>query len=417
MPLAAHSRRSVLAGGGALTGLSACGVKTVNTSPFTRDGLARIEATLRDHVAKGSAPGVAALVRRRDETHAWALGTKTLGADDPVRRDTPFRIASMTKAVTAAAAMMLVEDGKLRRDEPVDRLLPELADRRVLRSMTAALDDTVPARRPITVDDVMTFRLGWGVVFEPTPIGLAVADLPGFGMPNPASPFTTDTWLARLSKLPLMAQPGERWLYTAGSNVLGALIERASGQTLDVFFQERILEPLGMNDTGFAGPADRLPTGYLAQDGKLTVYDPPGGMFSRKPAFPAGDSGLVSTVDDFGAFGRFLTTGKTVDGRRLLSDASLRTMTTDQLTPEQRKDGALILGAYRGWGHMGVYVEPSPEGVPAGAYGWDGGFGTSWFNDPSRDLTVILMTQRFFDSPDAPQIHKDFWRAANAAAA
>jgi CubicO group peptidase (beta-lactamase class C family) len=417
MPLAATSRRSVLAGGGALAGLSACGVKTVNTAPFTQDGLAGIEATLRDHLAKGSAPGLAALVRRRDETRAWALGTKTLGVDDPVRRDTPFRIASMTKAVTAAAAMMLVEDGKLRREEPVDRLLPELADRRVLRSMTSPLDDTVPAKRPMTVDDVMTFRLGWGVVFEPTPIGLAVADLPGFGMPNPASPFTTDTWLARLSKLPLMAQPGERWLYTAGSNVMGALIERASGQTLDAFFQERILGPLGMKDTGFVGPAERLPTGYLAHEGKLTVYDPPAGMFSRKPAFPAGDSGLVSTVDDFAAFARFLTTGKTADGRRLLSDASLRTMTTDQLTPAQRKDGEIILGPHRGWGHMGVYVEPSPEGIPVGAYGWDGGFGTSWFNDPSRDLTVILMTQRFFDSPDAPQIHKDFWRAANAATA
>lgn len=416
MPLSVPDRRSVLAGGGALA-LSACGAKSVKTIAFKPDGLQHIEATLVDHLAKGSAPGLTALVRRGDEVHTWALGVKTLGQADPVRRDTPFRIASMTKAVTATAAAMLIEDGKLRLDEPIDRLLPELSDRRVLKTITSPLDDTVPARRPITVDDVLTFRLGWGVVFEPTPISEATADLPGFGMPNPAAPFTTDTWLARLSKLPLMAQPGERWLYTAGSNVLGALIERASGQTLAAFFEARIVGPLGMKDTGFVGAADRLPTGYLAQGGQLTVYDAPDGAFSRKPSFPAGDSGLVSTVDDFAALARFLTSGTTADGRRLLSDASLRRMTTDQLTPEQRRDGQLILGPYRGWGHIGVYVEPSPEGIPKGAYGWGGGFGTSWFNDPSRDLTAILMTQRFFDGPDEPRIHKDFWRAANAATA
>lgn len=414
MPSAILDRRSALAGGGALA-LSACGAKPVKTIAFEPEGLRRIEATLVDHLAKGSAPGLTALVRRGDEVHAWTLGVKTLGEADPVRRDTPFRIASMTKAVTATAAAMLLEEGELRLDEPVDRLLPELADRRVLKTMASPLDETVPAQRPITVDDVLTFRLGWGVVFEPTPIGQAVAGLPGFGMPNPAAPFTTDTWLARLAELPLMAQPGERWLYTTGSNVLGALIERASGQTLDVFFVQRIFGPLGMKDTAFVGAADRLPTGYLPQDGKLTVYDPPDGAFARKPAFPAGDSGLVSTVDDFAAFARFLTSGVAPDGRRLLSDASLRRMTTDQLTPEQRKDGQLILGPHRGWGHVGVYVEPSPEGIPKGAYGWGGGFGTTWFNDPSRDLTAILLTQRFFDSPEEPKIHKDFWRAANAA--
>jgi CubicO group peptidase (beta-lactamase class C family) len=386
---------------------------------FDADGLSRLKALLEDHVARGSAPGVVGLVAQDGETHAFAVGRTAL--DGPaIARDAIFRIASMTKPITAAVAMMLVEDGALKLDEPVERLLPELAHRQVLRTPASPIDDTVPAARPITLEDVLTFRLGWGLAFDPDlPIVQAVGDLPGFGMPNPASPLTPDAYMARLGALPLMAQPGARWLYTAGSNVLGVLASRAAGQPLDRLFQARILGPLGMDDTGFFAPPERvgrLVSGYVYPEGRPVLFDPPDGMFSRPPAFPAGDSGLVSTADDFARFAAFLTTGRAPDGRQLLSSASLQAMRTDHLTPAQREDGVAILLPGRGWGYgMSVVVARNADGLAPGAYGWTGGFGTSWFSDPGNGLTAVLMTQRLFDSPDPPQIHKDFWRGAYAA--
>jgi len=269
---------------------------------------------------------------------------------------------------------------------------------------------------------VLTFRLGWGVLFEPDlPIQAAVADLPGFGMPDPTSPLTPDAYMQRLAALPLMAQPGERWLYTVGSNVLGVLVARAAGKPLDVVFQERILGPLGMEDTGFWIPPEKIGrtvTGYMPQDGKLALFDAPNGRYAKRPAFPAGDSGLVSTADDYARLARFLFSGQTADGQQLVSPATLKAMQTNRLTPAQMQGGLEILGPGWGWGYgVGVMEGPNPYGVAQGAYGWNGGFGTSWFNDPAKGLTAILLTQRVFDGPDPPQLHKDFWRGAYAAVA
>jgi len=417
------NRRQALTGAAAIAGLAACQPKPTGskTMGFSAEGLAKLETTLRDHVAKGSAPGLVALVSRGAETHAWPVGAMTTEGQPPVQRDTIFRLASMTKPLTAVAAMMLIEEGKLRLDEPVDRLAPELANRRVLKRMDGPLDDTAPAARPITLEDVLTFRLGWGIDFNPNaPFVKASADIPGFGMPNPASPVTPDQFMKQLGALPLQAQPGERWLYTAGSNVLGVLVARAAGKPLDVFLQDRILGPLGMKDTAFhiaPEKVGRFITGYMNQDGKLALFDAPNGMYAKPPAFPAGDSGLISTADDFAAFARFMLTGLAPDGRRLLSDVSLKAMTTDRLTAAQREGGKDILGPGRGWGYgVGVATAGNPYLAP-GAHGWDGGFGTSWFNDPANGLTAILLTQRVFDGPDPPQVHKDFWRAAYGALA
>jgi CubicO group peptidase (beta-lactamase class C family) len=415
------NRRQTLFGAAGLVGagLVGCGRKS---RMFDADGLAKLKTLLEDHVAKGSAPGLVALVARGGETHAFPIGKRALGDAAAVKRDDIFRLASMTKPITAVAAMMLIEEGKLTLDEPVDRLLPELANRRVLKRLDGALNETVPANRPITVEDVLTFRLGWGIVFaQGYPILKAVEGLYGFGMPNPAGSMTADEWMQRLGALPLMAQPGERWLYTLGSDVLGVLIARAAGQSLPEVFQDRIFGPLGMNDTAFYVPQDKLDrvvTGYMPQAGKLALFDPPNGMYADPPAFPAGDSGLVSTADDYAAFARFLRTGLAPDGLRLVSEASLKAMKTNHLTPAQIEGGKDILGPGRGWGYgMGVWVAPNPNGIAPGAYGWDGGFGTSWFNDPARDLTAILLTQRVFDGPDPPRLHKDFWKAAYAAVA
>jgi CubicO group peptidase (beta-lactamase class C family) len=384
------------------------------------DGLRRLESILGDHVARGSIPGLVALVSQGEATHVIVEGRMSLDGPEPMRRDSIFRIASMTKPVTAVAALMLIEAGKLRLDEPVDRLLPELANRRVLRTLSSPVDDTVPASRPITVEDVLTFRLGLGVLFDPAlPIQRLVAGLPGFGMPDPTCPLTPDAYMQRLRDVPLMGQPGERWLYTVGSNVLGVLVARAAGKPLDVVFQEWILGPLGMSDTGFWIPREKLArtaTGYMFDGRELVLFDAPDGKYAGPPAFPAGDSGLVSTADDFSRFAKFLLTGRTSDGRQLISQALLRAMQTNYLTAAQMADGEMILGAGWGWGYgVGVVVGNNPYGISRGAYGWNGGFGTSWFNEPAQALTAVLLTQRVFDSPDPPQVHKDFWRAVHEA--
>jgi CubicO group peptidase (beta-lactamase class C family) len=318
--------------------------------------------------------------------------------------------------------MILVEECKLRLDEPVDRLLPELAQRKVLKRLDGPLDDTVPAKRPITVRDLLTFRLGFGVVMGPPdayPILRAVSELQlsGCGPPNPLSPHTPDEWMRRLGTLPLMHQPGEKWMYNTGSYVLGVLIARASGQPLETFFRERIFEPLGMKDTSFSVPAsklDRLASAYWphAQTGKLELHDGvEDSQWSRPPVFPDGGAGLVSTVDDFLAFGQMMLNQGRFGRERILSRPSVEAMITDQLTPEQKAVSGFYPGYFDnlGWG-FGVSVVTRRDGVAAspGRFGWDGGFGTSWASDPREDLVALLMTQ----SAGFPQMspsYLDFW--------
>ena len=233
------------------------------------------------HVECGEVPGLVTLVYRRGEAHADTIGARAFGGNS-MRRDTIFRVSSLTKPVAAAAAMVLVEDGRVRLDEPVDRLLPELADRRVLRRLDGPLDDTVPAKRPITLRDLLTLRMGFGFIMGPPddyPI-LAAAEEQrlGMGPPKPATPHEPDEWIRRFATLPLMHQPGEQWMYEMGFAVLGVLISRASERPLEAFLRERIFGPLGMEDTGFHVPPEklgRLATCYRTnpETGALEPYD------------------------------------------------------------------------------------------------------------------------------------------------
>jgi CubicO group peptidase (beta-lactamase class C family) len=354
-------------------------------------------------------------------------GTLTRGEPEPVGRDSIFRISSMTKPIVAAGALVLVEECRLRLEDPVDELLPELADRRVLVDQRGPIDgETVPADRPITVEDVLTFRLGLGMDFTapwPQPLLEAMSELGlAAGPPEPQLPPEPDEWMRRLSTLPLLHQPGERWLYNTGSDVLGVLIGRASGQPLDVFLRERVFEPLGMSDTGFATPhVDRLGTCYTRdpQTGERGVFDPPQGQWAKPPAFPSGGAGLVSTVDDYHAFARLLLSGgRLPDGSRLLSRASVEAMTSDHLgvawgSPSTSPDGS------QGWGYgVGVQVRPAGLTRPAGSYGWAGGLGSSWANDPHRRLAGILLTTDAFSGPyPPPAVIQDFWTCAYTALA
>ena len=392
---------------------------------LSRARLARLHEVMAGYVARGEVPGLVTLVSRRSEVHVDVIGTQAIGDSAPMRRDTIFRISSMTKPITAAATMLLVEECKLRLDEPVDALLPELAERRVLKRLDGPLDDTEPAKRAITVRDLLTFRMGFGQMMAPPdayPILSAANEQQiGLGPPNPSAMPAPDEWMRRLGRLPLMHQPGERWMYNTGSDVLGVLLARASGQPLETFLRERIFEPLEMRDTGFSVPAaslDRLATSYWpdSASGKLTVYDEPrGGQWSCSPAFPSGAGGLVSTIDDYLAFGQMMLSQGKHGNERILSRLSVELMTTDQLTPEQKAVSGLVPGFFDsyGWG-FGVAVVTRRDDIAAvpGRYGWDGGMGTSWYSDPREEMVTILMTQRAWTSPSPPDVCLDFWTLA-----
>jgi CubicO group peptidase (beta-lactamase class C family) len=382
--------------------------------------LERLQAAMTGAVERGDVGGLAWLVERGGEVDTGVAGTLTRGEPAPVQRDTIFRIASMTKPITAVAALLLVEECRLRVEDAVDDHLPELAGRRVLVDPAGAIDGpTVAAHRPITVGDVLTFRLGWGMDFQrpwPQPLQTAMDELGlGAGPPAPSGPPDPVEWVRRLGTLPLLHQPGERWLYNTGSEVLGVLVARASGQPFDTFLRERVLEPLGMADTGFwTSGTDRLVTAYGTDptNGERSVYDRPDGQWTAPPAFPSGAAGLVSTLDDLRAFARMLLAG----GAPLLSRATVQAMTTDQLLPGQGGPG---FDGAQGWGY-GVGVARRRNGTDRGpgAYGWDGGLGTSWSNDPAEGLIGIVLTNEAFATAyPAPAVIRDFWTATYAALA
>jgi len=379
--------------------------------------LKRMGDVLAGHVSSGRVSGSVTLVSRHGEVHVDAIGQMALGGA-PMQRDTIFRIASMTKPVAAVGAMILVEECKLRLDDPVDGLLPELADRSVLRTRESEIDDTVPAIRAITLRDILTFRLGYGMIPifpDRYPIQKAIS---AAGLaPGPVFPsFPPDELMRRYGVLPLVHQPGERWLYNAGSEILGVLIARAAGQTLGEFLRERIFEPLGMKDTAFFVPQnklDRFATAYVRdrETGQLKVFDDPAtGAFAQPPVFESASGGLVSTADDFNAFAQMMLNGGRLGSERILSRPSVELMTTDQILSEQKQGSELFFNDNRGWGFgVGVITRRDHLCNIPGRYGWEGGFGTSWYSDPSEKLTGILFTQRLMDSPQLPPVMADFW--------
>jgi CubicO group peptidase (beta-lactamase class C family) len=396
---------------------------STGTGGLSNARLARMHDVMAGYVQRGDVPGMVTLVSRRGDVHVDAIGMKAAGGSDSMQRDTIFRIASMTKPVTAVAAMILVEECKVRLDEPVDRLLPELAARKVLKRLDGPLDDTVPANRPITVRDLLTFRMGIGLVVgspDKYPILKAMQEQKVDIGPNLSTASGPDAWIGGLARLPLMYQPGERWMYHTGSDVLGILIARASGQTLGKFLRDRIFERLGMKDTSFSVPAaklDRLATCYYFDPAthKLVVFDEArGGRWSRPPSFESGGGGLVSTVDDYLAFSRMMLNKGKSGSHRILSRPSVELMTTDQLTPEQKAVSGFFPGFFnnRGWGFgMAVITQRDSLASVPRRFGWDGGFGTSGYSDPTEDMVGILMTQRSLDATGI-DLSTDFWTSA-----
>ncbi len=367
----------------------------------------RLEPVLRRHVAAGTVPGATWLVDDEGRVEQGAVGSSDRDGTVPADVDAVLRVASVTKCVMAVLALRLVQDGLLDLDEPVDRLLPELASPVVLRHAGAALDDVVPAHRPITGHDLLTLRGGHGfdVTSEgATPYSTALLDPAlGLGPPKPGSPLDPDAWIEHLGRLPLLAHPGEQWLYDTSYAVLGVLLARAGGLALPDLLDERVLGPLGMSGTGFLVPAQglyRLPPAHSPGDDGLVVDDPGGAAsaYATVPAFAAGNGGLVSTLADLHALTRMLRDGGVHEGRRILTERSVRAMTTDTLdaTTRERSPAASVFLGDAGWGLGG--------GISAdGRYGWVG-YGVSFSLDPALHhgpgRIVLVATQRMPPSTD-----------------
>ncbi len=329
------------------------------------------------------------------------IGYRDVEAGLPMQRDTVFRIASMTKPVTVAAAMSLVEQGKLALRDPVSRWLPELADMTVLSDPNGPLEATVPAMRPITVEDLMTHRSGLAYTFSVTgPIARAYS---GVSLRQ-----DSDHWLAEVAQLPLVHQPGERLTYSHATEVLGIVLARIEGKPLPDVLAERILAPLGMTDTGFyLSPEARRRAATMYQldaDSRLT-HDVMGPAPIAPPRFAQGGGGLWSTVDDYLAFARMLLGGGEVDGVRVLSEESVRLMRTDRLTEAQKRSPFLGMPYWQGRGfglNLSVVTDPvqsaplfGPGGV--GTFTWPGAYGTWWQADPTAELILIYLIQ---NAPD-----------------
>ena len=363
-------------------------------------------SSIAEAVDAGLLSGAVTCVWHRGEVlQVNEIGYRDVEAGLPMQRDTIFRIASMTKPVTVAAAMALVEEGRLALSDPITRWIPEMAEMRVLADPTGPLDQTVPATRAITVDDLMTHRAGLAYGFSVTgPIARAYAQV--------SLRQDQDHWLAEVAALPLVHQPGERLTYGHSTEVLGILISRIEGTPLHQVLQDRIFEPLGMADTGFFIDADkraRSATMYRLDPQSGLQHDAMGPIPVKEPRFCQGGGGLVSTADDYLRFARMLLGGGEVDGVRVLSRESVEAMRTNRLTEEQRGHSFLGMPFWigRGFGlNLSVVTEPDksqrlfgPGGT--GTFSWPGAYGTWWQADPSRDLILIYLIQNFPDLTSA----------------
>lgn len=390
---------------------------------FSRVRIDRMNEIMRRHLDSSRIPGLVMLVHHRDREYVEAIGTYGFKNPAPMRRDSIFRLASMTKPITAVAAMILVEECKIRLDDPIDAWLPELRDRKVLRSIDGPLEDTVPAKRSITLRDLLTNRSGYGEVMfiSPTcPLQKAMIEAK---LPLSAWPFasSSDEFMKRLSALPLACQPGSRWLYHMSSEILGVLISRVAGKSLSEFLEERLFGPLEMKDTGFFVPEkklDRLPTCYGTNfpSTELIVLDEArGGSVSGPPVFESGGGGLVSTVDDMAAFSHMMLNKGGYERQRILSRLSVELMTMDHITQKQKENSPFFENFWNNhsWGFgLSVVTGRSDLADVPGRFGWDGAFGTSWFVDPKEELIGVLMIQRRPDVLAIPPVTRDFWTSA-----
>jgi CubicO group peptidase (beta-lactamase class C family) len=376
---------------------------------------AQISRALQAYVDDGALAGVAALIWRNGEVAATAcVGWRDIEAQAPIERGTLFRIASMTKPITTTAALMLLEEGRFALSDPIARWAPEFSPMNVLRSATSALDETEPARRQITFEDLLTHRSGltYGAFF-PGALEEAYAAALGGDIDSDVQP---DDWIAGLAKLPLIDQPGTTLHYGHSTDLLGLLIERIENAPLGDVLRRRIFGPLGMRDTDFTVPRDKVERRAVLygfdEAGLLQrrLTGPSGSTMAERPegmAYVSGGQGLWSTVDDYLVFARMFLGDGTVDDVRLLRPETLSLITTNRLSAQQRESaevgGMPLFARGHGFG-MGVAVVLEPEeaaptlcGGSLGSVGWPGGFGGWWRADRLDDSVMIFLAHNIVE--------------------
>ena len=374
---------------------------SIDVSGFSREGLAKIKPGLQGVIDSGVLSGAVTLLWRNGQiADVSVVGTADIEAGRPMRRDTLFRIASMTKPITSVAILMLMEEGKLKLDDPITKWAPEFASMRVLKNAEGPLDETYPSPRDITIEDLLTHRSGLAYGFTSVgPIAYAYQDALGDVLNNPLD---VDAWMKALGGLPLSYPPGDRFHYSHATDVLGFIVGRIEGKPFrDVLF-EKIFNPLGMVDTDFYIPPekrDRASVVYrLEEDMSLTPV--PFKRHDAPPAFCGGGGGLISTADDYLKFARMMLGKGEVDGVRLLKPETVDLMVTNRLTDDQRAIGFMGLPFWLGQGFgLGVSMTLDQEKQAwmgpgtNGSFGWPGAFGTWWRADPAENMIIIYLVQ------------------------
>jgi CubicO group peptidase (beta-lactamase class C family) len=330
----------------------------------------------------------------------------------------------MTKPITAVVTLLLVDQGVIKLEDPIEKWLPELTGRRVLKRIDGPIGETVAANRRITVEDLLSFRMGFGLIMDfsrkyPISDKFEEKELLGLGAPDLSSTLSHEEWLKRFAELPLMIQPGDQWQYNTAFYLLSVFLSRVTGKPLDQLFAESIFQPLGMKDTGFTVPKEKTERfsdcyWFDSENKKLELYDAADdSLWSKKPAFLDGAAGLVSTAPEYLMFSKMLLSGGKHDGKTFLSPEMHAAMTRNQLTPEQLSKPTFSPDQWKnhgyGYGVSVVTSESKKINGKLGQYGWDGGFGSSWRVDPKANLIGVILTERTFDTPALPPICEAFW--------
>ena len=363
--------------------------------------LAAVGPALQPFIDRGELAGIVTLTSHRGRVvQSEALGWSDIETRRAMRPDTLFRIASMTKPITSAAALMLVEQGRIALSDPISRWIPELAERRVLRNAAGPLEGTVPAQREITLEDLLTHRSGIAYAFfSEGPLKQAYEEALGDPAMNRLTP---DEWLAALGTLPLAYQPGELFHYGHSTDVLGFLIGRFLGKPLRSVLREMIFAPLGMESTDFWLPRDkrsRLASLYRYDEAAGQLAKVVTDMYDEPPAYTPGGGGLISSAPDYHRFARMLLGEGENDGVRLLKPETVRLMRTNRLTNAQRQVpfAGMPLWQKSGFG-LGLSIAEDPVDNPyacgaPGSITWPGIFGTWWQADPVHDLIMMYLIQ------------------------
>ena len=409
------SRRALLRGGAWLTAGAALAGSPMGRLAAAREYAANwrnVTAMVDSYVSERKVANmIAALGWGRQDPLYIARGTLALGGPSKVDADSLYRIYSMTKPITGMAAMMLIDEGRLGLDQPIAELLPAYANMQVQRTYDGSLTDLVPAERPITVRQLLTHTAGLGYnIVQKGPISAAyteqglipgqVSRLPIPGLGRGKAVTGLDTFADRLAKLPLVLQPGTKWSYSVGLDLLGRVIEIASGMAFDEFLRTQIFEPAGMTSTFFTVPESdvaRFTTNYGIMNNTPLPMDPArASIYLDEPPFPFGGAGLVSSARDYDRFLTMLLGYGMIDGKRVMGELAVRVGTSNLLPATATTEGTWVEG--QGFGAGGRVTD--------GAYGWGGAAGTVAFVNFKAGLRATLMTQ--YMPSEAYPIHTGF---------